>query len=91
LLNPTKPKKLAMNSNIIEDNGAVSKSPLYIYSSLVNFIDPGIPAYNTFINNRDKPKLGVVCNTPDISETRRDLYLLWMQSTKKNIKDERRE
>lgn len=91
LLKPIKPKKFEPKSKTIHVNGATSRSPLYMYNSLMNFNVPGNPEYKTVMIKIDTPKLGVVCINPEISETNRDLYRFCIQSTKKNIKDDSNE
>lgn len=76
LLKPIKPKKLEPKSKIKLESGEFSTNPVYIYISLENFKDPGIPEYKITIHIKLMPKLGVVCTIPDNSVTNRVLYLL---------------
>lgn len=56
----------------------------------MNLTVPGKPEYKIHITKTEIPRLGVVCKIPDNSSVDLELYRRCIQSTKKNIKDDKK-
>lgn len=86
---PIKPKTFATKNINVVKTGLISKKPQNMKNSHVNFKVPGKPAYKIHIVIIDIPNIGVNCNIPETSTTDLELNLLCIQSTKKNINDDK--
>lgn len=85
LQKPIRPKTLAISSVKKHTEKETSIKPEKIKNSTINFNVPGNPEKKIIINIILNPRLGVCCNIPFTSIMDRDSYLLYIQSTKKNI------
>ena len=89
LQKPTIPKKFTIKIKKKHKNGENWFNAEKIVISDTNFIVPGTPENIIIIIKIAIAKLGVVCITPQRLVTLRVLYLFCMQSTKKNINDDK--